>query len=158
MKEKIMKILEENCESLAFKKRIRNDEDSEGSNWNHEHFFQDDLRQTAELIIKELDVLKGMKSIRVFGPVEYQEILCREEDVSILELNSDMANTLNHIGDDLKDAIKEIDSYMGSVGENKRLVYEDDTVKVFNCGCRVSKLESPTGKDYFCNTHKGVKK
>lgn len=43
MKEKIMKILEENCESLAFKKMIRNDEDEDGSNWNHEHFFQSDL-------------------------------------------------------------------------------------------------------------------
>ena len=88
MKEKIMKILEENCESLSLKKRIRNDEDESGSNWNHEHFFQTDLEQTAELIIKELDALKGMKSIRVFGPVEYQEILCREDDVEIISLNS----------------------------------------------------------------------
>lgn len=157
MKEKIMKILEENCESLSFKKRVRNDEDEQGSNWNHEHFFQTDLEQTAELIIKELDALKGMMSIRVFGPVEYQEVLCREEDVSILELNSDMARTLNHMSDDLKDAIKEIDSYMGSAGENKRLVYEDDTIKVFNCGCRVSKLESPTGKDYICKIHDRIK-
>lgn len=157
MKEKIMKILEENCESLSFKKRVRNDEDEQGSNWNHEHLFQTDLEQTAELIIKELDALKGMMSIRVFGPVEYQEVLCREEDVSILELNSDMAMTLNHMSDGLKDAIKEIDSYMGSAGENKRLVYEDDMVKVFNCGCRVSKLESPTGKDYICQNHNRIK-
>lgn len=153
MKEKIMKILEENCESLAFKKRMRHDEDEEGSNWNHEHFFQTDLEQTAELIIKELDALKGMKSIRVFGPVEYQEILCREEDVSILELNSSMANTLEHLQDDLKDAIKEIETYMCSSGENKKLIYEDDTIQVFNCGCRKSKLESPTGRDSFCSTH-----
>ena len=153
MKEKIMKILEENCESLAFKKRIRNDEDAEGSNWNHEHLFQTDLEQTAELIIKELDALKGMESIRVFGPIEYQEVLCREEDVEIIELNSSMANTLQHLQDDLKDAIKEIETYIGSAEENKKLIYEDDTVKVFNCGCRISKLEAPTGKDYICKAH-----
>ena len=157
MKEKIMKILEENCESLSFKKRMRNDEDEQGSNWNHEHFFQTDLEQTAELIIKELDALKGMRSIRVFGPVEYQEVLCREEDVSILELNSDMAMTLNHVGDTLKDAIKDIDNYMGSKVENKKLIYEDDSVKVFNCGCRISKLESPTGKDCICKAHIHIK-
>ncbi len=121
MKEKIMKILEENCEGLSFKKRMRNDEDEQGSNWNHEDFFQTDLQQTAELIIKELDALKGMRSIRVFGPVEYQEVLCREKDVSILELNSDMAMTLNHVGDTLKDAIKDIDNYMASKVENKKL-------------------------------------
>jgi hypothetical protein len=157
MKEKIMKILEENCESLSFKKRLRNDEDEQGSNWNNEHFFQTDLEQTAELIIKELDALKGMRSIRVFGPVEYQEVLCREEDVSILELNSDMAMTLNHVEDTLKDAIKDIDNYMASEVENKKLIYEDDSVKVFNCGCRISKLESPTGKDCICKAHDRIK-
>lgn len=122
MKEKIMKILEENCESLAFKKRIRNDEDEDGSNWNHEHFFQSDLEQTAELIIKELDALKGMKSIKVFGPVEYEEILCREEDVRIIKLNSEMAHTLNSVSDILKDAINDIENYLGNVAEEERKV------------------------------------
>lgn len=122
MKEKIMKILEENCESLAFKKRIRNDKDEDGSNWNHEHFFQSDLEQTAELIIKELDALKGMKSIKVFGPVEYEEILCREEDVRIIKLNSEMAHTLNSVSDILKDAINDIENYLGNVAEEERKV------------------------------------
>ena len=122
MKEKIMQILNENCESLALKKRIRNDEDEDGSNWNHEHFFQSDLEQTAELIIKELDALKGMKSIKVFGPVEYEEILCREEDVRIIKLNSEMAHTLNGVSDILKDAISDIENYLGNVAEEERKV------------------------------------
>jgi hypothetical protein len=33
------------------------------------------------------------------------------------------------------------------------VVYEDDTIKVFKCGCRISKLEPPADKDYFCKIH-----
>jgi len=36
---------------------------------------------------------------------------------------------------------------------NKKLVFEDDVEKVFDCGCRETKLESPTGKDNICKVH-----
>ena len=42
---------------------------------------------------------------------------------------------------------------MAKIDSYKKLVFEDDTIRVFNCGCKESKLESPTGKDHVCRTH-----
>lgn len=35
---------------------------------------------------------------------------------------------------------------------SKKIIYEDDFEKVFDCGCRETKLEPPTGKDRICET------
>jgi hypothetical protein len=40
----------------------------------------------------------------------------------------------------------------------KEVVFEDDVVKVFNCGCRESKTEPPVDNGFVCKTHKSFRR